>query len=268
MPTATNNSRTRASGSTATLALLMGSGFFILVASLVRRPRPFTTGASPAPLMRSPTYPSRLWQARPPRGMFGWLPRVRGEVCHAPPDPIPSCLRPIGRCRSCAGSDGEPYVVRATATPCLNVRDDHDTGVDPIDCIPPGTPVDVLRAVPYWREVRLADGRTGWAAKKYLSRRRLRQLSPHHHSAYASTPPIMRQWESQYGRRSASTSRVLAPDSPETGGWVGKASEQAAKGARPGARRVRIPGRRGPPRPPQLRGRGARRQPWRRQAPP
>lgn len=62
----------------------------------------------------------------------------------------------------------EPHVVRPSATPCLNVRPDHDTDTEPDTGIPPGTAVTVIASVPYWREIRLDDGSTGWAAKKFL----------------------------------------------------------------------------------------------------
>lgn len=62
----------------------------------------------------------------------------------------------------------ESYVVRDSATPCLNIRTDHDADAPKIDCIDPGTSLLVLSSVPYWREVRLPDDREGWAAKKFL----------------------------------------------------------------------------------------------------
>jgi beta-lactamase superfamily II metal-dependent hydrolase len=61
-----------------------------------------------------------------------------------------------------------PYVVRATATPCLNFRPDPDTDVAPTDCLPPGTPVGVFETRPHWRKVRLTDGREGWVAKAFI----------------------------------------------------------------------------------------------------
>jgi beta-lactamase superfamily II metal-dependent hydrolase len=63
------------------------------------------------------------------------------------------------------------------------VRDDHDTGAATVDCVAPGTPLLVLSAAPYWREVRLQDGREGWAAKKYLE--------PSPTPAPASPPPTL-----------------------------------------------------------------------------
>ena len=60
------------------------------------------------------------------------------------------------------------YIVRPTATPCLNIRPAPDTDMESFDCVVPGTALKAVGAVPYWREVRLGDGRTGWAAKKFL----------------------------------------------------------------------------------------------------
>jgi competence protein ComEC len=60
------------------------------------------------------------------------------------------------------------YVVRSTAGPCLNIRPDPNTSAVPFDCLAVGTRVTAIEAVPYWRRVRLADGREGWASKKFL----------------------------------------------------------------------------------------------------
>lgn len=62
-----------------------------------------------------------------------------------------------------------PFVVAADATPCLNIRPRAESGATPVvDCLAPGTRVAGIGVAPYWRQVRLADGRTGWAAKKFL----------------------------------------------------------------------------------------------------
>jgi len=62
-----------------------------------------------------------------------------------------------------------PFVVAPAATPCLNIRPRAENGATPVvACLIPGTRVDGIGVAPYWRQVRLADGRTGWAAKKYL----------------------------------------------------------------------------------------------------
>ena len=60
------------------------------------------------------------------------------------------------------------YLIRDSAAPCLRLRPEPNTATSPIDCIPPGTQVTVLDSAPYWRQVRLPDGREGWAAKKFL----------------------------------------------------------------------------------------------------
>jgi competence protein ComEC len=58
--------------------------------------------------------------------------------------------------------------VRETAAPCLRVREAANPDAIEVTCLAPGTTVEVLRLAPYWREVRLSDGRTGWVAKKFL----------------------------------------------------------------------------------------------------
>lgn len=60
------------------------------------------------------------------------------------------------------------YTVSESASPCLNLRPQPDADAESVDCLPPDTEVLALEAAPYWRKVRLADGRTGWAAKKFL----------------------------------------------------------------------------------------------------
>ncbi len=60
------------------------------------------------------------------------------------------------------------FVVRDGATPCLNIRPRPDATATPLTCLVPGTVVDGIGIAPYWRQVRLADARTGWAAKKFL----------------------------------------------------------------------------------------------------
>jgi competence protein ComEC len=67
-----------------------------------------------------------------------------------------------------AAQDPATVVVRASATPCLKIRPRPDADATAFTCITPGTAVRAVAAAPYWRQVRLADGRTGWAAKKYL----------------------------------------------------------------------------------------------------
>jgi len=60
------------------------------------------------------------------------------------------------------------YVVRASADPCLVLRVAPAADSARGDCLPPGTGVTGVDAVPFWRRVRLPDGREGWAAKKFL----------------------------------------------------------------------------------------------------
>jgi beta-lactamase superfamily II metal-dependent hydrolase len=60
------------------------------------------------------------------------------------------------------------FTVRADASPCLNIRSSPESDAAAFTCMPPGTQVEGVGTAPYWRQVRLADGRIGWAAKKYL----------------------------------------------------------------------------------------------------
>ena len=62
----------------------------------------------------------------------------------------------------------QDYAVRDTVTDCLNIRAQSDTSVAPFACLPAGTVVNGISSVPYWREVEIPTGETGWAAKKFL----------------------------------------------------------------------------------------------------
>ena len=61
----------------------------------------------------------------------------------------------------------EPYIVRA-GTGCLKVRATADASASSIDCIATGTPVTVITAVPFWREIAYGNNKHGWVAKKFL----------------------------------------------------------------------------------------------------
>jgi competence protein ComEC len=58
--------------------------------------------------------------------------------------------------------------VRENAVPCLNLRARPESSAPAFECLAPGTSVEAVGAAPYWRQVRLPDDRTGWAAKKFL----------------------------------------------------------------------------------------------------
>lgn len=62
----------------------------------------------------------------------------------------------------------ESLVVRSSATPCLAVRRAPESDAPSVACLAPGTAVTADSAVPFWRHVRMADGKRGWAAKKFL----------------------------------------------------------------------------------------------------
>ena len=74
----------------------------------------------------------------------------------------------LGAPLTVASQEPAGYVVRSTATPCLVLRSAPNADSIRIDCLVPGTSVGALDAVPFWRRVRLTDGREGWAAKKFL----------------------------------------------------------------------------------------------------
>lgn len=68
-----------------------------------------------------------------------------------------------------AGQEGPVvFTIRGTAVPCLKVRSLPAPDAAPLACLVPGTTVTGIGAAPYWRQIQLADGRTGWAAKKFL----------------------------------------------------------------------------------------------------
>ncbi len=68
-----------------------------------------------------------------------------------------------------AGQEGAVvFRVRESAAPCLVFRALPSAGAARQDCLAPGTVADGIGTAPYWRQIRLGDGRTGWAAKKFL----------------------------------------------------------------------------------------------------
>jgi competence protein ComEC len=60
------------------------------------------------------------------------------------------------------------FAVRDDVASCLNVRVRPESSAPSIDCLRSGTRVDAIGVAPYWRQIRLVGGRTGWAAKKFL----------------------------------------------------------------------------------------------------
>lgn len=69
---------------------------------------------------------------------------------------------------SLVAQDSVQFTVRDDAIPCLNVRARPENSAPAFDCVEPGTRVEAIGVAPYWRQIRLLDGRTGWAAKKFL----------------------------------------------------------------------------------------------------
>lgn len=66
-------------------------------------------------------------------------------------------------------AQNQVYVVNQSAAPCLKFRAQPNHSATELDCLSPGTRVTLLEVVPYWRKIRLEDGREGWGAKKFLS---------------------------------------------------------------------------------------------------
>jgi hypothetical protein len=63
-----------------------------------------------------------------------------------------------------SAQQGTTFVVRESAAPCLNVRNSPKPAATVLTCVPTGTELPGVGTAPYWREVRLPDGRSGWAA--------------------------------------------------------------------------------------------------------
>ncbi|MEO8089981.1 MAG: MBL fold metallo-hydrolase [Gemmatimonadales bacterium] len=60
------------------------------------------------------------------------------------------------------------FAVIADVSSCLAVRARPQSSAPSIACLTSGTRVKAVGSAPYWRNVQLEDGRTGWAAKKFL----------------------------------------------------------------------------------------------------
>jgi competence protein ComEC len=60
------------------------------------------------------------------------------------------------------------FAVSDDVSSCLTVRARPQSSAPSIACLSPGTRVEAVGTAPYWRQTRLQDGRTGWAAKKFL----------------------------------------------------------------------------------------------------
>ena len=67
-----------------------------------------------------------------------------------------------------ARAQEQALVVLPDASPCLAFRTKPASDATQKDCLAPGTKVSGIGTAPYWRRIRLADNRTGWAAKKFL----------------------------------------------------------------------------------------------------
>ena len=61
------------------------------------------------------------------------------------------------------------YQVKASITPCLNLREFPSTGAAIVDCLPPGARVVEVYAISGWTKAVNSDGVEGWLATTYLS---------------------------------------------------------------------------------------------------
>jgi competence protein ComEC len=60
------------------------------------------------------------------------------------------------------------FTVSQDVASCLKVRARPESDAPDLGCLSPGTRIEAVGIAPYWRRIRLPDGRTGWAAKKFL----------------------------------------------------------------------------------------------------
>ena len=60
------------------------------------------------------------------------------------------------------------FAVSDDVSSCLVVRARPQSSAPSIACLNPGTQVQAVGTAPYWRQIRLTSGNTGWAAKKFL----------------------------------------------------------------------------------------------------
>jgi len=60
------------------------------------------------------------------------------------------------------------FTVSDDVASCLKVRVRPESSAPDLVCLAPGTQVEAVGIAPYWRQIRLQDGSTGWAAKKFL----------------------------------------------------------------------------------------------------
>lgn len=67
-----------------------------------------------------------------------------------------------------AAQSPHEFEVSDRVSSCLVLRAEPRPQASRLSCMPPGTRVSVVGTTAYWRQVRLEDGLTGWAAKKFL----------------------------------------------------------------------------------------------------
>ncbi len=63
---------------------------------------------------------------------------------------------------------GAKRVIAEAADPCLNFRAEPVLEAPPLECLLPGTPVQLLETTGDWSRVALRDGREGWMARIFL----------------------------------------------------------------------------------------------------
>lgn len=97
-----------------------------------------------------------------------------------------------------------PARVEVAVPTCLKLRATAGRTAAPLDCLAPGTRALAVTAGPEWTRLRLADGREGWAASRYL-----RSVEPSAGVASGET-----EAEPQQARPSAADLALLAPFEP------------------------------------------------------
>lgn len=107
-------------------------------------------------------------------GVEGWLaeafvrPVREASLQPAPPPPPPfTDLPPEVEGFSSDGEEPGVYRIGTRAAPCLKLRRSPVSG-QPIDCLPPGTRIEVLESREGWFRAVVDDGREGWVSASYL----------------------------------------------------------------------------------------------------
>lgn len=77
-------------------------------------------------------------------------------------------LATVAPLSSALGQGPVQFAIGDNVASCLAVRARPESTAPSIACLSSGVRVEAVGIAPYWRQIRLQDGRTGWAAKKFL----------------------------------------------------------------------------------------------------